>query len=137
MMVQGVSVWSVLVAGVAAFMVGGIWYAAVFGQAWAVANGYGQDQLSAMAKKQGRNFGIFFLVDLLMAAVVAALVVKLGVSTAIGGALLGLALWAGVALPIAASNKAANNKSLNAFLIDAGYELVVLLIVGAIAGAWH
>lgn len=132
-----INVWAVLVAAVASFMIGGVWYGAVFAKPWVALNRHSEDDIKAMQKKQGRNFGIFFVGDVIMAAVIAVLVANIGISSAVGGLVLGLLLWLGIRATISASKNAANNKPMGAFLIDTGHELACLAVMGVIIGAWR
>lgn len=132
-----INVWAVLVAAVAAFMIGGVWYGALFAKPWVVLNGHTEAAVAEMQKKQGRNLAIFFVSELVMAVVMAVLVANLGISTALAGLTLGLLLWVGERVTIGISRNVANNKPLGAFLIDTGYELATLTAMGVIIGAWR
>ncbi len=132
-----INFWAVLVCAVASFMVGGVWYGLVFAKTWVSVHGFSEDQVASMAKKQGRNFAIFFATDLVMATVISMLAVNLGGASAVQGAALGLLIWVGVSATTVAAKNAACNKSLSAYLIDCGHELAALLVMGAIIGAWR
>lgn len=128
---------AVLVAAVATFMVGGLWYGLLFAKRWAEVHGYTEDQLQAMAKKQGRNFAVFFVSDLVMGVILSLLIINLHLQNAVQGAGLGFLMWLGIAATIGACKNAANNKPLAAFVIDTGHELTALLVMGMILGAWR
>ena len=96
-----------------------------------------EEDTAAMQKVQVRNFGIFFVGDLILGGVIALLVVNLGITSAVQGAVLGFVLWLGISATIGASKNAANNKPLAAYLIDTVHELVALVVMGAILGAWR
>lgn len=61
----------------------------------------------------------------------------IGVASLSDGVLLGFLLWLGVALPIGITAWIASNRPFGAFAIDFAYQLVFLLMVGAILGAWR
>ncbi len=132
-----INFWAVLVCAVSSVMVGGVWYGLIFAKTWVAVHRFTDDQLASMAKKQGRNFAIFFATDLVMATVISILAVNLGVASAVQGAALGLLIWVGVSATTGAAKNAACNKSLSAYLIDCGHELAALLVMGAIIGAWR
>lgn len=132
-----INIWAVIVSAVATFMVGGLWYAALFGNAWAKANAFSEDELKAMAAKQGRSFGIFFVADLVMATVISLFVINLEIASFGQGAVLGFLLWLGLAATIGGAKKAAYNKPLAVYLIDTSHELACLLVMGAILGGWR
>lgn len=135
--VSEINLWAVLVCAVASFMVGGLWYGLIFAKAWPAVHGFSEDQLASMAKKQGRNFAIFFATDLVMATVISMLAVNLGVASAVQGAGLGLLLWVGITATTGAAKNAACDRSLSAYLMDCGHELAALLVMGLIIGAWR
>ena len=56
---SAINYWAVLVAAVTSFVIGGVWYTVLFGQAWARLQSLSEEQLAQMAKDQPRNFGIF------------------------------------------------------------------------------
>lgn len=126
---------AILLAAVAGFMVGGVWYGAIFGQTWPRLHGYQGERLAAMAKTQGLAFGLMFLGDIIMAIGLAILVGTLGIKSALSGAQLGALLWAGIGLAETVMQNAAHRKPLPAFAIDAVHQLLYLVVAGAILGA--
>ncbi len=129
--------WAVLVAAVAGFMVGGVWYGALAAKAWVRVHGFSADTIERMRKLQARNFSLFFVLDIVMALVLALLTGAAEATSAGQGALLGALLWAGVAAPIAAAKDAACVRPFQAWAIDTGHELALLVVMGAILGAWR
>ena len=132
-----VNYWAVLVSAVATFMIGGIWYGAVFAKAWATIHGFSEEELKAMEKNTPRSFAIFFLGDLLAAFVMSMFVINLGIDSVQGGVQLGLAVWVGVSVTGGSARNAAYNKPLSAFLIDVCHELLSVVAMCAIVGAWR
>ena len=129
---------ALLVAVVATFALGALWYSPlVFGNMWVRAHGYSPERLERMKKAAPRAYGISFVAFLVMAHVFAFLAAHVGVGTALGGAKLGLALWLGFAATIGLTSWVYSDKPLTTYLIDAGYQLVYLLVMGAIIGAWR
>lgn len=128
---------AVLVSAVATFMVGGIWYGAVFAKKWVAVHGFSEEEQASMAKKTGRNFGIFFVADLVMGCVLSILIANLGIASFGQGACLGLLLWLGIKATQTAGKNAAYDKSMAAYLIDTGHELATLLVMCSILGGWR
>ena len=126
------------VAALAAFMLGALWYSPVlFAKAWVAAHGYTEADVAAMQKKAPKAYGISFLCFLLMAHVMAWLIHLTGATGWMYGLHLGLLCWTGFALTLGLTAHVYSNKKLATFLIDAGYQLVYLLMMGAILGAWR
>jgi hypothetical protein len=73
---------------------------------------------------------------LVMSYVVAVLANSLPVGTPIQGAVLGLTLWAGFAATIGFTAHLASDRHIGIYFIDAGYQLVYLLLMGSLIGAW-
>lgn len=129
---------AVLAAGVAAFVIGGVIYGAVFGKKWVSLHGYDNEaKLAEFRKSQGRAFALMFVGELLMALVIAVILTALTDVTWMTGAVVGLLMWAGAALPDQIMQNAAHRKPLAAFGIDTVHALLYLVAAGAILGAWR
>ncbi|MGE3181791.1 MAG: DUF1761 domain-containing protein [Phycisphaerae bacterium] len=125
---------AIILAAVVAFVIGGIWYGALFGKTWPKLHGYEGEKLDAMAKSQAKAFGIMFAAEVVMAIGLAILIGTFGIHSATGGAMLGFLLWAAVGITETALQNAAHRKSLAAYAIDVGHQLLYLLAAGAIIG---
>jgi hypothetical protein len=130
---------AVLVAGLATFMLGGLWYMALFGKLWARLHGYSEEKMKDMQAKVPPPlfFGGMIICDLVIALVVAILVVGLRINTAAGGVLLGFLIWLGPAAAIRMTSQLASDKPIGLYFIDVTYQLVYLLMMGAILGGWR
>ena len=125
------------VAAAASFLVGGLWYAVLFGKAWARLHGYDAAALAEMEKTQGRTFGIFFAVDLVAALVISLLLGLLPAPSLVSGLELGAILWLGIGLVETTAQNAAHRRPVAAWAMDASHQLVSLMVMGAILGAWR
>ena len=133
-----VNIWAVIVSAVASFLVGGLWYAAIFPNAWTRLHGFDEAQLKEMGATQARTFGVFFVCDLVTATVLSLLIVNLvDAPGALSGAGAAFVLWLGLGATQTASQNAAHHKPLPAYLIDASHHLAYLLVMGVIIGAWR
>jgi dipeptide/tripeptide permease len=113
---EGLNYWAILVATIAGFMLGGIWY--VFSKQWLAAIGKKPEELGNPASA----FGITFLSALVTAMLIALLVNTLPtIKTVLDGMILGL--WIGIAAIAAsmASDYAFRRWPQNLFFIQAGY----------------
>jgi len=124
---------AVLLAGVAGFAVGGVWYSLLFGKAWMAARGVTKEQIQAGGAKPGMLFGITFLLDLVMAFVLDHV---FGTYTPTPGLHFSLFVAGGIALgfviPAMAVNYLYQQASLKLFLIDAGHWFFAFLAMGAV-----
>ena len=133
---------AVLVAGISAFVLGGVWYSpALFGKAWMKENKMTMEQVQAGNK--AKIFGWAFLLSLVMAA-------NLGMFLAdpkqpcpgapvtdiswgaIAGFLAGIWVFCGIAMVALFEHKTARY-----IFIKGGYCVLALVLMGAIIGAWR
>ena len=126
-----------MVAAVASFLVGGIWYGALFSKAWPRLHKFTPEEIESLRNQQLRGFVIFFICDLVLATVVAGLTAALNLDTALSGVMLGFWLWIGLAATQTLTLNAAAGKPAGLFWIDTSKQLVSLLLIGAIFGAWR
>ena len=120
---------AVLLAALASFVVGGVWYSFLFAKPWQREAGVADEQL-----RDGtvRVFAGAFLLALIMAAALAAFIGKGGAGF---GAFAGLAAgvaWVAAALGV---NYLFERRSLTLFAINASYNVVTFTAMGAIIGA--
>ena len=128
----------IFVSALVAFLVGALWYSPVlFAKAWMKAQGHTPEKLAAMQKTAGRAYGVSFLCFLLMAFVLHIVLTTLGAGDFVSGALWGAVIWLGFAFTIGLTANVYSDKPLAAFLIDGGYQLVYLVIMGGIIAGWH
>lgn len=136
--IQDINIWAVLVAAVVAFLIGALWYSPLlFAKQWMKAHGHTPKKLKAMQAEAKRAYGVSFLCQIVLAAVMALLVAMIHMSSALAGIKLGLVCWLGFAATLGLMANMYSDKPIKAYLIDAGYQLVYFLVMGAILGAWH
>lgn len=124
---------AVLVAGVSAFILGGIWYSpALMGKAWMKENALTEEMVKQGNK--GKIFGWSFLLSLVMAVNLAMFLGSSGLSFQSGllyGSLAGVWIFCGIAIVALFEQRSAKY-----IFINGGYCLVALGLMGAIIGAW-
>jgi hypothetical protein len=135
-----VNLLAVLAAAAVTFFIGGAWYSPLlFVKPWALANGYTEERLAAMKETSApvKAMAISFVVWLVMAYCFAVLLSWTGLPGWLGGVKLGLLLWVGFAAAVTLVGNLFSDRKFLAFVIDAGYELVYLMVMGVILGAWR
>ena len=124
---------AVLVAGISAFVLGGVWYSpALFGKAWMKENGLTVEDVQKGSK--GKIFGWSFILSLVIAANLAMFLNDPKINLEMGilyGLLTGLWIFCGIAIVALFELKTARY-----IFINGGYMLVALTLMGAIIGAW-
>ncbi|HEY8928755.1 MAG TPA: DUF1761 domain-containing protein [Mucilaginibacter sp.] len=125
---------AIAVAGVSAFMVGGIWYSkALFGNAWMTDSNLTTEQIQAGNK--GKIFGFTAVFSLIMAANLGMFLADAKTDLAWGttaGFLAGIWTFSAIAI-----HSLFELKSWRLIFINGGYSIVSLTIMGAIIGAWR
>jgi hypothetical protein len=126
--------WAILAAALAAYALGGVWYAPpVFGRAWLSALGKRREELGSPV----RAMTVQLLLTLVTATVLALLVVRFGAITWAEGAAIGLVAGIGLVATSLASDYLFCGWSLRLYSIQVAYKLVSLTLMGAILGAWR
>lgn len=129
---------AVVVCGVGTFLVGGLWYTALFGKVWKKLSGYSDEQMAAMQKMRPppKFFGGMVAAYLVMALGMAALWAWCDVKTSADGAF-GGGFVAIVAAAMGLTLTLASEKRLGAWVIDALFFVVALVGTGAVLGGWR
>jgi hypothetical protein len=125
---------AIIVATVTAFALGGAWYAkGLFGAAWMQDVGLTEDD--ANNANMPKTFGGAFVLQLIAAMTLATF---LGPeSTWLSGVHTGLVIGIGFLATAYGVTYLFEQRPLRLFMINAGYNVVLLTIMGAIIGAWH
>ena len=124
---------AVLVAGISAFVIGGVWYSpALFGRAWMSENHLTTEDVQKGNK--AKIFGWTLVLSLIMAANLAMFLNTPDVDLSMGilyGFLTGIWIFCGIAIVGLFELKSARY-----IFINGGYMLIALSLMGAILGAW-
>lgn len=124
---------AILVATVAGFAIGGVWYGPLFGNAWVQAMGKKPEDF----EPSPTPFIVSFVTSLITAIVLAVLIQALGITDVIGGLTLGLAVGIGFIATAMASDSAFCGWGLNLFLIQAGYRVTYSVVMGIVLAVWQ
>ena len=137
MQFAGLNYWAVLVAAVAAWVLGMAWYMALSKQ-WLAALGKTEADMKGPDGKPKSYVPLVlvFVAELIMAWMLAGLLGHLGAVTVKNGVISGAFLWFGFVLTTLATNNAFGQRKVMLTVIDAGYWLAVLVVMGAIIGAF-
>jgi hypothetical protein len=132
----GINLLIVLLAAVAGFVLGGLWYSPLlFARPWMVAMGYDPDdkaKVQEMQKGAGKLYALSLLASLISAFVLAKIVDITTVNSALFGMKVGFAIWLGFVATVQFTDMLFSRRPFKLFLINTGYQLVVYLVMGAI-----
>ena len=126
---------AVIVCGIVAMVLGFVWYIPLFGKQWSALTGVSSADMQAGSGPMG--YVMQFVAALIFSYAVALFVKPLVITTLIGGAKLGLLIGLGIVAASMAGGYLFNKRKLNLYLIDAGYQVVLFVIIGAILGVWQ
>ena len=132
----GMNYLSVVVAALAGFGVGAVWYT-VFGKAWLGALGKTEDDIKCGGGiARTLPFVIALVADLVMAIMLAGLMGHLAGLSVKNGLISALFVWVGFVITTMGVNHAFSGAKPSLTVIDGGHWLAVLLVMGAIIGAF-
>jgi hypothetical protein len=127
-----INYWIVLVGVVISMVLGFVWYSpGVFGKMW----------MEALGKKEMKADNSVFLLMAVAAAVLTYIMIHFaayaGVVDAASGLATGFWLWLGFVATVGIGKTVFGDKSLKGWMIDNGYTLVQLLLIGLVIGMWR
>lgn len=124
---------AVLVATIAGFATGAIWYTALFGRLWLKATGITPEDMSGKGMS-AMPFIVSIVSNALMAWVLAVILTRFGTVTIGNGICAGAMAWLGFVVTTIATNNAFPGRPWSLTAIDAGHWLAVLLVQGLVIG---
>lgn len=128
---------AIAVSAVAAQAIGAAWYSPLlFGKAWMTEVGLSAEQLSGRGRQARIGYLVAVLGSLIAAWVLAMLVQASGATNIVDGIVLALMVGVGFVASAMAVNYVFESKSLRIFLINAGYPVLSVLIMGVILTLW-
>jgi len=135
MQFAGMNLLATVLAAVASFMFGWVWYGMLFSDAWLAAIGKSREQVKGDTPSP-TPFIISFVGLLIMAWVLAGVLRHLGSDqvTLRNGIITGAFMWLGFVITTLGVNNAFRDAKPALTLIDGGHWLGVLLVQGAIIG---
>ena len=128
-------------AAVLSMITGSLWYGPLFGKQWSALGGATKERMEqAKAKGMVKSYGLMFIGSLLMSYVLANALVfaatYLKTSGAGSGVMVGFFNWAGFIAPVTLGVVLWEGKSWKLWLINNGYYLVTLILMGILLALW-
>jgi hypothetical protein len=132
-----INYWAILVAALAYFFLGGIWFTLLTEQ-WLRGLGTTKEEIMARAGSSSSPVPYItsFVCNLLIAYVLWWVINATGRSTAARGVQIGVLMWLGFIATILLTEYAFEARPHSLFAINAGYPLIGMIVMGAILGAW-
>jgi hypothetical protein len=137
--------WAILVAAIVSIIIGSIWYGPLFGKLWMRImdiQSLSQERKQEMQKAAWKSYLTQFVLSVITFYIFAHYIKGWQPEPgAMGGIINGLWIWLGFIMPTVAGNALWSGKSKkmawSLFLVLAGYNLILYLVVGAILGGWQ
>ena len=133
---QGINFIAVLVVSLTILPLGAIWYTVFFAESWPRWQIIPEERLRSLGATPGRTFSIMFLGHAATTVVIAWLWLRLGISGVTGGLATGVLLALGTVIPFALADNRLQEKSIRAFAVDAGFQLIVFSYAGVLLAVW-
>jgi hypothetical protein len=128
---------AVIIAAVAGWLVGAVWYS-VLSKQWLAAQGKTMETAKQDAAGQSLPvlLIIVFVANLIMAVMLSGIMTHVGPFTVRSGMISGALIWFGFVITAIATNYAFQGRKPMLTVIDGGYWLAVLLVIGGVLGAF-
>ncbi|OGL60163.1 hypothetical protein A2752_02040 [Candidatus Uhrbacteria bacterium RIFCSPHIGHO2_01_FULL_46_23] len=121
---------AIVIAAVARFVVGAMWYSPmVFGKQW-------KETVGSSPSEVPEAIAVQAVGSLVMAYVLAQIIGHIGATDLWTGAVVGLMMWLGFVASIMLPGVMFEKRPMNFFFIYSGYQLVTMLVMGAIIAVW-
>lgn len=130
----GLNYLAIVIAAVAGFGIGAVWYTFLFQKQWMAAMGIDEAAIRAGGGPGATPFVVAAAGHLVMAFVLSAFLHSLGAATLGGGLAVGFFAWLGFVITSMAVNNGFGGRNINVTVIDGGHWLAVLLAMGLILG---
>jgi hypothetical protein len=125
---------AVVVAAIAYWLLGALWYGVLFGARWMVLENVSMEQAKSM--NPVLPYVISFILNLLIAYSLAQICIWRNANTIGRGASVGVLLWIGFIGPITYTTYMYEMRPKELFAINQFYPLAGMVLMGAIIGAW-
>ena len=132
-----VNLLAVLVAALAYYAGGALWYSPVlFGKQWMVLVGLTEEKIKGKQKEAWKSYGTALVAALLISYGLVRIEMYLNVVTFSGGLHAGFWSWLCFVVTTSATNNSFAGRPLKLLLIDSGYHLYGFLVMGVILAVW-
>ena len=127
---------TVIVATIASFVIGFLWYGPVFGKQWIKMMGYTKESMSSMKMKPMTAMALGFLSNLVMAYAVSVFASIWMYDGLYGAFKLSFLLWLGFVAVTSLGAVLWENRSWNLFLFNTVYQFLILFVMASIIFMW-
>ena len=137
MQLDGINYLAVIVAVIINMAAGALWYSPLlFARPWMAFNNFTEESI----REQGsptRGYIVSIIASIVIALAIAFVANAAGADSPLEGLVIGLVAGVGFVATTAASNYTFEDKPLKLYLINIGYPVVALALIGLLIGAWQ
>jgi len=130
-----INLLAVVVAAVVYWLLGAGWFT-LLQKPWLDGIGKTMEQLQRDGASPAVAYVVALICNLVIAYVLSWLVIHTGEQTAMRGITIGVLMWIGLVATTFGTAYIFEGRSLQIFLISAGYPLAGMILMGAIVGTW-
>ena len=135
-MFDNLNYWAILVSGVTYWIIGGVWYAAIFTKQYQAALNFNEETKKKADKDFPKALVAHFSSGLLTSFFLANFVRVTGSSSFWDGLVCGFVVWLAIAFTINFNYFMFEKKPIAWFLINIGFFLVAFTVMGGILTVW-
>ena len=128
---------AVLVATIASFVSGFLWYGPLFGKKWQKMMNFTEKSMKSMNLTPMKAMTLGFITTLITVYVLAMFIKVAGATTISGGLLVGFWIWLGFIATTTLGSYLWEGKSLNLYFFNNAFNIINILIVSAILSVWQ
>lgn len=136
-MEYSVNFLAVLVATIASFVAGSLWYGPLFGKQWMKMMNFTPKSMKSMKLTPMKAMTMGFLTYLVMIYVIALFLKMAQVATLTDGLIVGFWIWFGFIATTTLSSFLWEGKSIKLYLFNNAYNLLNMLIISGILSVWQ
>ncbi len=127
----------VFLAAIASMGIGFFWYSPMlFGTPWMKLMGHTPKSLDKAKKQMGMLYGLSFVATLVTGVILTMFIKTIPAMTLAEGMYLSFLVWLGFVAPVQLTEVLFGGKQWKLFLINTGYQLTTLLVMGGILALW-
>ncbi len=135
-MFDNLNYWAILVSGLTYWIIGGVWYAAIFTKQYQTALNFDEETKKKADKDFTKALFAHFSSGLLTSFFLANFVRVTGASSLWDGLVCGFVVWLAIAFTINFNHFMFEKKPIAWFLINIGFFLVAFTVMGGILTVW-
>lgn len=132
---------AVVVATLTSIVTGTLWYGPIFGKAWMKMMGFSKEDIkNAKASDMAKSYSLMMVGSLVMSFVLAHTIIFASTYLQSEGIILGMTVgfwnWLGFVAPVTMGTVLWEGKPWKLWMLNSGYYLVTLMIMGVILSVW-